>query len=139
MKNLYRALTAGLLLGAATATAQTKPAAGPLQAAQRIALSEHAMLAGTLSLPNHNMVLLLTDAESFDITAQCLAPDGHTVWRTGLKRFQRRVAGGVFGLWGITFQQSARYDKQLYKDKVAASLYPVDVFTDGNRVCWPSG
>ena len=60
MKNLYRSLSAVLLLSAANAaTAATPPpATGPLQAAQSIALSEHAMLAGTLSLPNHNMVLV---------------------------------------------------------------------------------
>ena len=93
------------------------------------------MLAGTLSLPNHNMVLLLTDAESFDITAQCLAPDGHTVWKTGLKRFQRPAGTGyLFDTRQIAIGRTARDNKQLQKDKLAALLYPVNVFTDGNRV-----
>ena len=135
MKNLYRSLTAVLLLSAANAAALPPPAAGPLQAAQSIALGEHAMLAGTLSLPNHNMVLLLTDAESFDITAQCLAPDGHTVWKTGLKRFRRPAGTGyLFDTRQIAIGRTARDNKQLQKDKLAALLYPVNVFTDGNRV-----
>ncbi|MFC6223761.1 hypothetical protein ACFP2F_10955 [Hymenobacter artigasi] len=135
MKNLYRSLSAVLLLSAATAATPPPPAAGPLQAAQSIALGEHAMLAGTLSLPNHNMVLLLTDAESFDITAQCLAPDGHTVWKTGLKRFQRLAGSGyMFDTRQMAFSRTARDNKQLQKDKLAAALYPVNVFTDGNRV-----
>ena len=135
MKNLYRSLSAVLLLGAATAATPPPPAAGPLQSVQSISLGEHAMLAGTLSLPNHNMVLLLTDAESFDITAQCLAPDGHTVWKTALKRFQRPTGSGyMFDTRQIAIGREARDNKQLQKDKLAASLYPINVFTDGNSV-----
>ena len=135
MKNLYRSLTAALLLaGTSPAAVAQQKAAGPLQAAQSIALGEHTMLAGTIALPNHNTVLLLTDAVSFDITAQCLAPDGHTVWKTGLNRFQRAVSAYTIDTRQIAIGRTARENKQLQKDKMAASLYPTNIFTDGNSV-----
>ncbi|HEX8326589.1 MAG TPA: hypothetical protein VF629_03530 [Hymenobacter sp.] len=136
MKNLYCSLTATLLLaGASNAVAQQKPAPAPLQSVQSISLGEHAMLAGTLVLPNHNTVLLLTDAVTFDITAHCLAPDGRTVWKTALNRYQRPLGSNLlFDTRDIAIGREARENKQLQKDKLAASLYPVNVLTDGNTV-----
>ncbi|SFQ52767.1 hypothetical protein [Hymenobacter arizonensis] len=133
MKHFYRSLASLLLLASGNVAAQ-QPAAGPLQTAQTISLGEHTMLAGTLVLPNHNTVLLLTDGVSFDITAQCLAPDGHTLWKTTLNRFQRPTQGFSLELQKIAIGREARENKEVQKEKLAAALYPVNVVTDGNTV-----
>jgi hypothetical protein len=67
----------GLLLLASPAAAQTP--AELLRPAQTIVLGPHATVGGTVVLPNHNTVLLLTDSESPEIVVQCLAPDGHSL------------------------------------------------------------
>lgn len=131
MKLFYLSLT-GLLLAAGHARAQAPTAL--LQPVQTIGLGEHGTVGGTLRLPNHNLVLLLTDAVSFDVTAQCLAPDGHTLWTTVLTRFQRPNVGYTLDTRQIAIGRAARENKQLRKEMLAAQLYPVNVFTDGNDV-----
>ncbi len=81
MPNRYSWLT-GLLLAASTAAAQAQ--APVLHPVQTITLSPNAWLSSTLLLPNHNTVLLLCDLSSPTLIAQCLAPDGHTLWKTPL-------------------------------------------------------
>lgn len=124
----------GLLLLAGPVAAQAP--AEPLRPAQTIALGAHATLGGTVVLPNHNTVLLLTDAESPNIVVQCLAPDGHTLWKTTATRFGHAVYGSgyLFDTRQIAIGEEARANKQLQKEKTAASLYPVSVLTDGNEL-----
>jgi len=124
----------GLLLAAGSAAAQAQTT--PLHPAQTIALGPHATMGGTVVLPNHNTVLLLSDGESPAIVVQCLAPDGHTLWQTTATRFGHAVYGSgyLFDTRQIAIGQEARANKQLQKDKTAASLYPVSVHTDGNNV-----
>jgi hypothetical protein len=124
----------GLLLLASPAAAQTP--AELLRPAQTIALGPHATVGGTVVLPNHNTVLLLTDSESPEIVVQCLAPDGHTLWKTTAVRFGHAVYGSgyLFDTRQIAIGQEARTNKQLQKEKTAASLYPVSVLTDGNEI-----
>ena len=131
MKNLCHLLSGLLLLAAGPVRAQA-----PLQAAQTISLGDKGSLAGTLSLPNHNVLLLLTDVVSLDITAQCLGPDGRTLWKTTLTRYQRLADRGVglFDTRRIALGGDVKAEKQLKKDKVAARLDPVNVLTDGNEV-----
>jgi hypothetical protein len=125
---------AGLLLAADPVAAQSFA----LRPAQTIALGPHATVGGTVVLPNHNTVLLLSDGESPNIEVQCLAPDGHTLWRTTATRFGHAVYGSsyLFNLDPnqIAIGQEARANKQLQKDKTAAALYPVSVHTDGNEI-----
>ena len=122
----------GLLLAAGSAAAQTSL----LRPAQTITLGPHATVGGTVVLPNHNTVLLLTDAESPDIVAQCLAPDGHILWKTTATRYGRAGFGTGYYLDArqIAIGQAARADKQLQKEKDLARLYPVSVLTNGNEV-----
>jgi hypothetical protein len=122
----------GLLLTAGPAVAQAR--ADALQPVQTISLGAHGTVGGTVALPNHNLVLLLTDAVSPDITAQCLAPDGHTLWKTTLTRLQHPIDKGVglVDMRRIALGTSAKADKQLQKEKLEAMLNPVNAFTDGN-------
>ena len=85
MKN-YLLWLAGLLLAASPVFAQAQ--AGPLHLAQTIELGPKATLRSTLLLSNHNTVLLLTDSDSPMLLAQCLAPDGHTLWKTALTFYE---------------------------------------------------
>lgn len=132
MNNLYSWL-AGLLLATGTAAAQAPTEA--LRPAQTIALGAHGSLGTTIALSNHNTVLLLTDAESPDMLAQCLAPDGRTLWKTTLTRFGRADYNSFQdGKPLLTIGREASEDRQLQKVKAAANLYPINVFTDGNEV-----
>ena len=133
MRKLYFWL-AGLLLAASPAAVRAQ--AGPLHPAQTIALGPHATVGGTVVLPNHNTVLLLTDSESLDIVAQCLAPDGHTLWKTTLTRYGRSqfAAGYAIDTRQIAIGHSARADKQLRRERDLAQLYPVSVFTNNNEL-----
>ncbi|MDQ2794994.1 MAG: hypothetical protein M3Y12_13455, partial [Bacteroidota bacterium] len=93
------------------------------------------VLGGTVNLPNHNTVLLLTDAGSSDVTAQCLAPDGRTLWKTIVTRTQHATESSYFlDTRQIALGSQAREDKQRRKDRTAAQLFPVNVFSDGNSV-----
>jgi hypothetical protein len=132
MKKTYL-LLASLLLTGGVARAQTS--ASLLRPAQTIELGPHATVGGTIALPNHNLVLLLTDSESLDIVAQCLAPDGHTLWKTALTRFGRsEYSAYMLDTRDIAIGATARENKQLKKEKIFASLFPVNVLTDGNDV-----
>jgi hypothetical protein len=73
-----------LLLAIGPNLAQAQAPTEVLHPAQTIALGPKAKLGSTLLLPNHNTVLLLVDPDSPTMVAQCLAPDGHTLWKTSL-------------------------------------------------------
>ena len=85
-------------------------------------------------LPNHNTVLLLTNSESSEVVAQCLAPDGRTLWKTSLLRFGQAEQGARPLLDNLGLSREAQTTSQLQQEKVAAALYPLRVFTDGNEV-----
>jgi hypothetical protein len=91
MKQRY--LLGFLLLVAGPAVAQTSL----LHPAQSIALGPKATLGSTLLLPNHNTVLLLADPDSPTLVAQCLAPDGHTLWKTSLVCYEAAYAAFTHG------------------------------------------
>ncbi|RZK21847.1 MAG: hypothetical protein EOO56_10600 [Hymenobacter sp.] len=132
MKGFYCSLLGLSLLSGGKVAAQ-----GPaevLRPAQTIALSPHATVGGTLVLPNHNTVLLLTNSESPEVVAQCLAPDGHTLWKTSLIRFGQAEPGARPLLDNLGFNREAQTTRQLQQEKAAAELYPLRVFTDGNEV-----
>lgn len=73
-----------LLLAAGSTLAQAQASTEVLHPAQTIALGPKARLGSTLLLPNHNTVLLLADPDSPTLVAQCLAPDGRTLWKNSL-------------------------------------------------------
>ena len=131
MKALYLGLSILLLTNSALAQQASLPK--PVQA---IALDDHATVGGVVTLPNQNTVLLLTSSANATIVAQCLAPDGHTVWKTALLRHQRPLFnyGHLLDNRQIALGQPARDRKQLAKEMTAAGLTPVNVFTDGNDV-----
>lgn len=131
MRNAYQSLLFACLLGAGTAAAQT-PASGPLHAAQTIALGPTTALGGTVVLPNHNTVLFLTDTEQPTMRAQCLAPDGHTLWETTVDRYQHPKTTGLFA----TADVPGRTPDEIHVNAVkrATSLLPLDVITEGNNV-----
>ena len=128
MKKFYCLLLAALICTAGGAAAQA-PAAAPLHLVQSITLGPNASLGGTIRLPNHNTVLLLTDTELPTMRAQCLTPDGHTLWTTTVSRFQHPREEGVFG-------NTISSTKQMAPDQLrtATSTLPVSVFTEGNNV-----
>lgn len=135
MTKFYRLLTVALLLAGGNAAAQS--ATGPLQAIQSINLGAHGSLGGTVVLPNHNTVLLLTDADAPGVRAQCLAPNGRTVWEANLDRFQRqqRPDFSVFNpLGNVVIGRGNKQSKQEEEAIAAASLLPVSVLTAGNQV-----
>jgi hypothetical protein len=134
MKVFHRSLLGLSLLSGGAAAAQ-----GPveiLRPAQTIVLGSHATVGGTVVLPNHNTVLLLTNSDSPDVVAQCLAPDGRTLWKTSLTRFGRAEQGSrpLLDNWQMGIGREAQASRQLQKEKAAAELYPLNVFTDGNEV-----
>jgi hypothetical protein len=132
MKVIYSSLLSLSLLSGGRVAAQGP--ADVLRPAQTIALDAHATVGGTVVLPNHNTVLLLTSSESAEVIAQCLAPDGHTLWKTSLTRFGHAEQGAhpLFDNLGLGRESQA--NKQLQKEKAAAELYPLNVYTDGNEV-----
>ncbi|GAA4050517.1 hypothetical protein GCM10022409_41610 [Hymenobacter glaciei] len=131
MKSPYLPLAA-LLLAVGSVAAQAPVA---LQSVQTISLPGRGILGGTVNLPNHNTVLLLTDAASADVTAQCLAPDGRTLWKTTATRMQHATESSYFlDTRQMALGQLAREDKQRRKDRTAAQLFPANVFSDGNSV-----
>ncbi|MFD1874643.1 hypothetical protein [Hymenobacter bucti] len=134
MKVLHRSLLGLSLLTGGTAAAQGPATA--LRPAQTIALGPHATVGGTVALPNHNTVLLLTSSESSDVVAQCLAPDGHTLWTTPLTRFGHTAhrAGPLLDNWQLGKSPEVRAARQLQQEIAAAELYTLKVFTDGNEV-----
>lgn len=132
MKVLHRSLVGLLLLSGGTVAAQAP--AEMLQSAQTITLGPHATVGGTVVLPNHNTILLLTDSKSPDVVAQCLAPDGHTLWKTVLTRFGHPEQGSRPLLGNFANGQNTQASNQLQQKKAAAALYPLNVFTDGNEV-----
>lgn len=131
MKSFYLGVTTLLLAGSALAQQVGLP-----KPTQSIALDDHTTVGGVVTLPNQNTVLLLSSAAKIDIVAQCLAPDGHTVWKTSLRRYQYSVfnAGHLLDNRQIAIGQAARDRKQLAKEMNAARLWPVNVFTDGNEI-----
>ena len=131
MKSFYIGLATLLLAG--TALAQQ---AGLPKPTQSITLDDHTTVGGVVTLSNQNTVLLLTNSAKPDVVAQCLAPDGRTVWTTLLLRHQRVAfnAGHLLDNRQIAVGQPARDRKQLAKEMTAANLGPVNVFTDGNDV-----
>ncbi len=132
MKGLYSSLLSFSLLSGGTVAAQ-----GPVEVlhpAQTIALGAHATVGGTLVLPNHNTIVLLTNSESPGVVAQCLAPDGHTLWKTTLTRFGNAEQGARPLLDNLGIGQAAQANRKLQEEKVAAELYPLRVFTNGNEV-----
>ncbi|MFD1874642.1 hypothetical protein [Hymenobacter bucti] len=131
MKSFYLGWATLLLAGPALAQS-----AGPPKPAQSITLDDHATVGGVVTLPNQNTVLLLTNSAKTDVVAQCLAPDGHTVWKTPLTRYQYSLfnSGHLLDNRQIALGQPARDRKQLAKEMTAASLWPVNVFTDGNEL-----
>lgn len=135
----FRYLLASWLLATSPVAAQMAPKG--LQLAQTITLGARSQVGGTIALPNHNLVLLLTSSESPDIVAQCLAPDGQTLWQTTLTRFQHidtRYQHEDTGWNHRVFDMQAVPEKgelgsrQLYDAVRSARLSPVDVVTDGN-------
>jgi len=84
-----------LLLAAGPALAQAPTEV--LHPAQTIALGPKARLGSTLLLPNHNTALLLADPDSPTMVAQCLAPDGHTLWKTSLACYGAYYAAFTHG------------------------------------------
>lgn len=86
-----------LLLAAGPALAQAQAPTEVLHPAQTIALGPKARLGSTLLLPNHNTVLLLVDPDSPTMVAQCLAPDGHTLWKTSLACYDAAYAAFTQG------------------------------------------
>lgn len=132
MKGLYSSLLGLSLLSGSTAAAQ-----GPVEVlhpAQTITLGAHATVGGTLVLPNHNTVLLLTNSQSLEVVAQCLAPDGHTLWKTALTRFGHAEQGARPLLDNLGIGRETQTSKKLQQEKVAAELYPLRIFTVGNEV-----
>jgi len=130
-----RYLLASWLLTAGSAAAQVPT--GVLHLAQTIGLDPHTRVGSTVALPNHNLVLLLSSAASPDVVAQCLAPDGHTLWKTTLTRLQQASTSSgylLFDTRDIALGHEARDKKQLQKEMSAAGIFPVNVFTDGNDV-----
>lgn len=81
-----------LLLAAGPALAQAQAPTEVLHPAQTIALGPKATLGLTLLLPNHNTVLLIADYGTSGLVAQCLAPDGHTLWKTPLPYYNEPYA-----------------------------------------------
>ncbi|TVT43665.1 hypothetical protein FNT36_06160 [Hymenobacter setariae] len=131
MSILYYSLLGFSLLSSGAA------AQGPaevLHSAQTIALGPHATVGGTVVLPNHNTVLFLTNSESRELVAQCLAPDGHTLWQTSLTRFGRAEKGARPLLDNLGLGRKTRTDQQMQQEKAAAELYPLRIFTAGNDV-----
>jgi hypothetical protein len=134
MKILYRSILSLSLLSGGTVAAQG--AAEVLRPAQTIALGPHTTVGGTIVLPNHNTVLLLTNSDSPTVVAQCLAPDGHTLWTTPLTRFGHAThgAGPLLDHWELGLGREMQGPRQLQQEKEAAELYPLNVFTTGNNV-----
>jgi hypothetical protein len=129
MKKPYRLLLALLLGAAGPVAAQAPPAVPTLHAVQTIALGPNATLGGTIRLPNHNTVLLLTDTERPTLQAQCLSPEGRTLWEATVARFQHPRMEGVFGNTISSTDKMA--DDQV---RYATTTTPVSVFTQGNNV-----
>jgi len=127
---MYLGLTALL---ASPALAQQ---AGLPKPAQSIALDDHSMVAGAVALPNHNTVLLLTSSATSAVVAQCLAPDGHTLWKTTLNRYQHAASDWHYALdtRNIAIGRDARERKQLTKERATADLWPSSVYTDGDNL-----
>jgi hypothetical protein len=134
MKKISRSLVSLSLLSSGAVAAQGS--AELLRPAQTIALSPHTTVGGTVALPNHNTVLLLTNSASPEVVAQCLAPDGHTLWTTPLTRFGHSAhrAGPLLDNWQLGKGREAQATKQLQQEKATTELYPLSVFTDGNEV-----
>ena len=128
MKNPYCLLLA-VLLGTAGRVAAQAPATVPLHLVQTIALDPNAALGGTIRLPNHNTVLFITDTEHASMQAQCLAPNGHTLWETTVRRYQRPRQEGLLG---NALTSTRQMDASQMRE--AASMLPVSVFTEGNNV-----
>lgn len=130
MKLIYLGL-AVLLAGPALA----QPGGVP-KPVQTIALGEHETMGAALALPNHNTVLLRTSSVSDAVLAQCLAPDGHTLWQTTLSRYQHSIPNSdyLFDTRDIAIGKAARDRKQLAKEMEIAGLWPTNVFTEGNNV-----
>jgi len=95
MKQRY--LLGFLLLAAGSALAQAQAPTAVLHPTQTIPLRPKATLGSTLLLPNHNTVLLLADPDSPTLVAQCLAPDGHTLWKTSLVCYDTYYAAFTHG------------------------------------------
>jgi hypothetical protein len=136
-----RYLLVGWLLSILPATAQTL--SGVLHPAQTITLGTRTKVGGTIALPNHNLVLLLTSSETPEVTAQCLAPDGHTLWQTTMTRFQHidtRYMRESTGWTHRVFDTQAAPDnrelssRQVYDAERSARLSPLQVVTDGNTL-----
>ena len=131
MPKLYPLLLSLFLLPAGPVVAQ---APSPLQPVQGIALGPMATLGGSVQLPNHNTVLLLTDTDQPGLRVVCLSAEGRTLWETPAERYQhpKLNSRGVFAPSGASgrtqedlSQSTLRYD---------ASLRPISVFTEGNNV-----
>ena len=118
----------------APASAQT---AAPLTPVQTIALGPQAALGGTVRLPNHHTVLLLTDAQAPTIQARCLTPAGQTAWETNLDRYQK-MAGETSSFFaplnGVALTRGAKSEKEQEELRRAALLDPVEVLTNGNEL-----
>lgn len=130
MKFFYLGLA---VLLASPALAQKAALPKPVQT---IALGEHETVAATLALPNHTTVLLRTSSVSGAMVAQCLAPDGHTLWQTPLSRYQHAVPDPHYLLdtRNIALGKSAHDRKQLAKEIESAGLWPTNAFTEGNNL-----
>ena len=128
MKNYHRLLLAELLSTAGRVAAQA-PATVPLHLVQTIELAPNAALGGTIRLPNHNTVLFITDTDRAAMRAQCLAPNGHTLWETTVRRYQRPRQEGLLG---NTLTSTEQMDAGQVRQ--AASLLPLSVLTEGNNV-----
>jgi hypothetical protein len=131
MTKLYPLLLSLFFLPSGPAAAQ---APSPLQPVQRIALGPTATLGGSVQLPNHNTVLLLTDTEQPGLRAVCLSAEGRTLWETPVERYQppRLSSGGLFAPPGVTGRTQEEISRNTLRYN--ASLRPVSVFTEGNNV-----
>ena len=129
---VYHYVAAAFLLLTVPTTAQV-PA--PLTQVQTIELGTHTALGGTVRLPNHNTLLLLTDAQAPTIRARCLTPAGQTAWETTLNRFQK-VAGespSFFApLNGVAVTRGAKNEKAQEDLRRATMLDPAEVLTHEN-------
>lgn len=122
-------LLLAVLLGTASRVAAQAPATVPLHLAQTIELAPNAALGGTIRLPNHNTVLFITDTDRAAMRAQCLAPNGHTLWETTVRRYQRPRQEGLLG---NTLTATGKMDTSQVRE--AASMLPLSVLTEGNNV-----
>ena len=107
---------------------------GPLQPAQTISLGPTAALGGSVQLPNHSTVLLLTDTEQLGLRAVCLSAEDRPLWETPTERYQhpKLNSRGMFAPPGV----AGRTQKEISRGtrRYDTSLILVSIFTEGNNL-----